>query len=349
MIRIKEDMHMYTLKFDNKTCLSCPTYDCLVKCQYIDLNKETAKTEMKKMISGEDSFVLRECVTCYACEEYCKRGNHPFYLITDLQEEKGILPMPKPLKTQFINIPVPTRRDIIQFYGAEEPVISLCIFPQYTQLFSEEKFFEDLSIIIGRYFFCQLMYLHSGNPSLIRERLPGIIENIAQHDFKEVIFFHDECYSTLTSYAEAYGMEVPFKPIHFYDYLYTRLEEQQEKIRPLNVKVAFQRNCSARLTPDIDHFVDDIFNIIGAERVERKYDRENTLCCGGVIRGQQRYNLFVDVQTRNVDDMVNAGVDYCVFQCPACFDFLSEKVSEKGIKPIMMHDLCLLATQGSDK
>ena len=312
------------------------------------MTKDTARAEMKKMISGEESFVLHECVTCYACEEYCQRGNHPFYLITDLQEKKGILPMPKPLKTQFINIPVPTRRDIIQFYGAEEPVISLCIFPQYTQLFSEEKLFEDLSIIIGRYFFCQLMYLHSGNPSLIRERLPGIIQNIAQHEFKEVIFFHDECYSTLTSYADAYGIEVPFKPVHFYDYLYTKLKEQQAKIRPLNVKVAFQRNCSARLTLDIEHFVDDIFNIIGVERVQRKFDREQALCCGGVIRGQQRYDLFVDVQMKNVDDMVNAGAEYCVFQCPACFDFLSEKVSKSGIKPIMMHELCLLALQGGD-
>ncbi|UCG02752.1 MAG: (Fe-S)-binding protein [Candidatus Heimdallarchaeota archaeon] len=340
---------MYELKFDEKTCETCPTSDCLVKCQYIDIDKDTAKTEIKKMISGEDSFVLHECVTCYACEEYCQRGNHPFYLITDLQEKKGVLPMPKPLKTQFINIPVPTRRDIIQFYGAEEPVISLCIFPQYIKLFSEEKFFQDLSIIIGRYFFCQLMYLHSGNPSLIRERLPGIIENITQHGFKEVIFFHDECYSTLTSYADAYDIEVPFKPIHFYDYLYTKLEREKKKIHPLEVKVAFQRNCSARLTPDIEHFVDDIFNIIGVERVERKYDRENSLCCGGVIRGHQRYDRFVDIQTRNVEDMVNAGVDYCVFQCPACFDFLSEKVLKNRIKPIMMHDLCLLALQGSDK
>ena len=112
--------------------------------------------------------------------------------------------------------------------------------------------------------------------------------------------------------------------------------------------MAFQRNCSARLTPYIEHFVDDIFSLIGVERVERKYDRENALCCGGVIRGQQRYDRFVDVQSRNVNDMVNADVEYCVFQCPACFDFLSEKVSENGIKPIMMHDLCLLALQGSD-
>jgi Fe-S oxidoreductase len=53
--------------------------------------------------------------------------------------------------------------------------------------------------------------------------------------------------------------------------------------------------------------------------------------------------LFVDVQKRNVEDMSNAGAEYCVFNCPGCFSSLSEAVAKKGIKPIMMHDLCRLA------
>jgi len=308
----------------------------------MDIDRDTAKVEMEKMINGEDSFVLHECATCYACEEYCKRGNHPFYLITDLQERKGILPMPKPLVTQWVNIGVPGRRDIQQFWGATEPVISLCLFPEYVDSI-QGKLFENVSIILGRYMFCQLAYLHFGRPSLIRERLPGIIENIAKHDFKEVIFFHDECYSTLTSYAPAYGIKVPFKPIHLFEYLYNKLREHEGEIKPLNIRVAYQRNCSSRLAPRKEHLVDDIFNLIGVERVERKYDRENALCCAGIIRGLQRYDLFVDVQKRNVEDMVNAGAEYCVFNCPACFSSLSEAVAKKGIKPIMMHDLCKLA------
>jgi len=330
------------LKFNEKLCATCPTLDCLIRCQYMDINKNKAKAEIEKMIKGQDSFVLHQCVTCYACEEYCKRGNHPFYLITDLQEKRGILPMPKPLVTQWINIGVPTRKDIQEFYGATEPVISLCLFPAYIDSI-QGKLFENVSIIVGRYFFCQLAYLHFGKPSLIRERLQGIIRNIAKHNFKEVIFFHDECYSTLTSYAPAYSIRVPFKPVHLFEHLYNKLKDHEDEIKPLNIKVAYQRNCSTRLAPKKEHFVDDIFNLIGAERVERKYDRENALCCAGIIRGLQRYDLFIDVQKRNIEDMVNAKAEYCVFNCPACFDSLSETVAKKGIKPIMMHDLCKLA------
>ncbi len=330
------------LKFNEKLCATCPTYDCLVRCQYMDIDKDTAKSEMQKMIEGEGSFVLQECVTCYACEEYCKRGNHPFYLITDLQEKRGIFPIPKPLVKQWINACIPGRRDIQQFWSAKEPVISLCVFPEYIDSI-QGKLFEDVSIIMGRYVCCQPGYVHFGNPSLIRERLPGMIENIARHNFEEVVFFHDECYSTFTSYAPAYGIKVPFKPIHFFDYLYNKLKEHKSEIKPLNIKVAYQRPCTSRLTPKKEHFVDDVFSLIGVERVVRIYDRENCLCCAGTIRGQQKYDLFVDVQKRNVEDMVKAGAEYCVFNCPACFSSLSEAVAKKGVKPIMMHDLCKLA------
>ncbi|MFW9994368.1 MAG: heterodisulfide reductase-related iron-sulfur binding cluster [Candidatus Odinarchaeota archaeon] len=336
-------MEMLELKMNEQVCLTCSTSDCLVKCQYMDINRDKAHSEILRMIKGEDSFVLHECATCYACEEYCKRGNHPFYLITDLQEKFGILPAPKPLTKQWMNMTLPTRKDIPQFYAAEEPAISLCVFPEYIPAINESNFFNELSIIIGRYFFCQLVYLHLGKPSTTRERLISVIEHVGNHEFKELVCFHDECYSTFTSYASAYGIEVPFKPVHFFEYLYNKLKQYEDKIIPLNVKVAYQRSCSSRLTPETEHFVDDIFELVGATRVSREYVGEKSLCCAGIIRTHQKYDLFVDVQKRNVEDMVAAGAEYCVFNCPMCYASLSEAVQKRNIQPVMMHELCQAA------
>ncbi|MDF2956261.1 MAG: Fe-S cluster-containing oxidoreductase [Candidatus Alkanophagales archaeon MCA70_species_2] len=328
------------LQFNETWCLSCESYDCLLRCQYLSVDRETAKAEIKKIIRGEDSFVLHECVTCYACEEYCNKGNHPFYLIVERQEEKDILPAPKPIIKQWIQMAEPTRP--LEIREVKEPVISLCFFPEYVSKI-RGKLFKGASMLTGRHFFCNLVYLHFARSSVTKERLPKVIENITRHGIKELICLHDECYSTFTSYAPAVGIEVPFKPIHYFEYLYKKLKEREDEIKPLGMKVAYQRPCSSRLVPEKEHFVDDIFELIGVERVEREYDGENCLCCGAVFKMQGNYELAVGVQKKNVEDMVNAGAEACVFNCPYCFYTLSELVSERNIRPLHMIDICRLA------
>lgn len=330
---------MLELQFDKTKCFNCDTCDCLVKCQYLKLTKDEAKAEIKKIINGEDSLVLHGCATCYACEEYCKRGNHPFYLIVERQEARGIVTTPRPITKQWINMCEPVGRFTVG--KVKEKALSFCFMPATRDL-AKGRLFEDVasSYVFGPEFFCNVVYLHFAKASVTKDRLPRIIENISKQGIKELICLHDECYGSFNSLAPAYGIEVPFKTIHYLEYLYNKLKEYKDEIKPLNIRVAYQRNCSARLAPNTDHFVDDIFQLIKVERVQRKYDRENALCCGEVIRMVKGYELADDIQKRNIDDMVDAGAEYCVFNCPACWDALAEKVAKKGIKPIHMIDLC---------
>ncbi|MBM4452935.1 MAG: (Fe-S)-binding protein [Chloroflexi bacterium] len=333
---------MLELKFDKKKCADCKAISCLVKCQYIDLNKTEAKKEWQKVINGEDSFVLDACTTCYACEEYCPFGNHPFYLIVERQEEKNVLAAPRALIKQWVNMCAPSGKFMLG--DVKEKTASLCFMPRLGSL-AQGKLFEDVatSWILGAEFFCNAVYLHFSRMSVIKERLPKVIENISKQGIKELICLHDECYATYNSLAPACGIDVPFKTIHYMEHLYQKLKENKSGIKPLNVKAAYQRNCSTRLVPQIDHFVDDIFGLIGVTRLDREYDRENALCCGALIWASKGYDAGHDVQQRNIDDMVKHGAEYCVFNCPACWDPLAEKVAKKGIKPIHMIDLCKLA------
>ena len=340
-----KDNIMYTLKFDESICASCPTSDCLVKCQYMNVDRETARNEMMKIAKGEDSFVLNDCATCYSCEEYCPFGNHPFYLISERKEEKGLL-TPRPVAEIFIRNGEPMGQ--YEVGEVKEKAISLCVMEDLKN-FINGKLFEDIrsSYILGAEFFCQVVYLHFAKPSVIKERLPKVIENIKQLGIKQLVCLHDECYGSFAALAPAYGMDVPFEPIHHFEYLYDRLLELKGEIKPLNIKVAYQRNCSARLSPDKHHFVNDIFDLIGVELLERKYQGENALCCGGMLRdidlAESGLEMANDVQKRNVDDIALSGAEYCVFNCPFCQMFLSEKVYKKGVKPIQMIELCNMA------
>ena len=338
---------MYAINYDPQICEQCETCDCLMNCQYMNFDLAAAKAERSNILSGRDSRVLHECVTCYACEEYCPHDNHPFYLIVERQEEKGILPVPEPITKQQITMMKP--RGTITPDSVTSPVINMCYFPMLTGCI-RGKLYEGASLIVGSDIFCNIMWLHFARNSVIRERLPKMIDNIWNYYLKdsgidELVCFHDECYGTFTQLAPVFGIDVPFKSVHLFEYLSKKLDELKDDIRPLHAKVAYQRPCSNRLVPETDHWADAVFQKIGVERVKRTYDRQNALCCGQVFRAHQRDDLADDVQKRNLDDMQQAGATYCVFNCPACFFAISDAVAEKGITPILMSDLCQLALE----
>jgi len=89
--------------------------------------------------------------------------------------------------------------------------------------------------------------------------------------------------------------------------------------------------------------VKKIFQLIGVKVPKRKYQGENALCCAEIFRSVSGYRLADDVQKRNIDDMLAAGAEYCVFNCPACQTSLSEKVTRRGLKPVHIIDLCKMA------
>jgi len=336
---------VYELQYDPAVCERCETVDCLMRCQYMDFDLATARMEHQRLLDGEDSRVLRECATCYACEEYCPFDNHPFYLIVDRQEEREAWPVPTPLATQQLRIMAP--RGEITPQKLKAPIINMCAFSMLNGSI-RGKLYEGASTISGTDIFCNIMWLHFAKNSVIRERLPQTIQNIVSNYLEpsgedELICFHDECYGTYTQLAPAFRIEVPFKSVHLFEYLTRRLTERKSEIRPLNEVVAYQRPCSNRLVPETQHWVDEIFDLIGAERVERQYDRDNALCCAMTIRLAQRDDLADDLHKRNVDDMVDAGAKYCVFNCPACMMSLSGPVMERGMIPILMSDLCQIA------
>jgi Fe-S oxidoreductase len=340
---------MFTLRFDPSKCADCDSHDCLTKCQYLKLDEATAKVEMDRIIAKEDSFVLHDCTTCYACEEYCQRGNHPFYLIVSRQEELNILPLPDPLVKRGVQMGIPFRGEP-RIEKIQGPAINMGVFSPLANRI-QGKLFENLGRISFDsrkmfHYFCQLMYLHYGRTSVINERLEKIIETIAAHEADYVVHFHDECYGTYTHYAPAFGIDVPFKSVHLFEFLAGRLKELQTEIRPLNFKVAYQRPCSSRLSSDKYRYVDEIFDLIGVDHVKRRYVGENALCCGATIMGQRKEGsraFCLDQQRRNIADMKESGAQVCVFNCPACMETLGKQVAENGLMPVFMSDLCRMA------
>jgi Fe-S oxidoreductase len=337
---------METLKFDPETCEKCGTVDCLMRCRHLGFTDIVrAKAEKRKINAGQDSRVLHECLTCYACQEYCPNGNNPFFVLVERQEQRGILPAPVPVVNEQLKMMAP--RGKITRRRVQSPVVDLCAFPMLAGSI-RGSLFDGVSVISGTDIFCNIMWLHFAKNSTIRERVPQAIDNImhfylADSAIDEIVCFHDECYGTYTSVADAYGIRVPFKPVHQFDYLEKKLAALSDRIKPLNVKIAYQRPCSNRLVPQTDKVLDRVFEKIGAQRVPRRYDRGDALCCGGILRAHQRDQLADELVEKNIDDMLAAGAAYCVFNCPFCMATMAQEVAEHGLMPILVSDLCLAA------
>jgi len=65
--------------------------ECLTQCPFVSApySEEEAKEEIAKLIRGEEARILKECIGCYACNQFCPTGANPWELINLRQEELG--------------------------------------------------------------------------------------------------------------------------------------------------------------------------------------------------------------------------------------------------------------------
>ena len=325
--------------FDVSKCDRCG--DCLVRCQYVDYSREKAVQEITALIEDKDAEILRECITCMACNEYCQKGANPYDLLLRLQEKKGIMSAPEAMLQRIAGdenvLSQVTKGD------PTRPAISFCIFKnRFPEGAFQGQMFDGLTTIEGGKYFCYIVYLHTARESLFRKGMPKFVDNLALLNVKEVVLTHDDCYSTLTTKAREYGIKVPFRPVHIIEYLLNYLKAHPKSITRLNKKIAYQRPCISRYTPEKEPMLDELFELIGVYRVPRKYDRQDALCCGAAFMERQPERGF-KLQDKNITDAKGYGADAMVILCPICWMSLSQPCRERGLPPIYLTNLCRMA------
>ncbi len=176
-----------------------------------------------------------------------------------------------------------------------------------------------------------------------------MIDNLAKSGASEIIFVHEDCYAAVSDIAPEYGIKVPFKPVHLFEYLRDYLSENRDKITRLSLKVAYQRPCASRYTPaEVEKILDDIFEMTGVERIARKYEDSDALCCGVEQAGPDlklfpRGKNFQPYREKNISDALDHGAQAMVYLCPMCFKALSGQARSAGMKNYMVTDICRLA------
>ncbi|MFX1573159.1 MAG: hypothetical protein ACFFB0_10455 [Promethearchaeota archaeon] len=309
---------------------------CLTNCYYMNYSEEKAKEEFEKLIKGEPTPITSECITCCACTMYCPENADPFDLISRRMEETGTFIGGERAASQmkFAN----SAPSSIRKGDPSKPIMNLCTVNLIKGAI-EGQLFEGLTIIQGGDYFCQIGGYHAGLPSMVRENAQKFIDNVAKviSDDNYLICFHDDCYMMLEHYAKDFGVEVPFNYVHIIEYLRDYVKENLNKIEKLNMKIAYQQPCASRIGWDAfrkkDKMLDELFELLGVERVDRKYDRERALCCTAVISPNDKYWKM------NISDAKQAGAEAMVFLCPICCLYLRSKAQAEGLEPYFLSNL----------
>jgi len=312
--------------FDESRCDRCG--DCLVRCAYVDYDRERAALEIEELIAGRPAPILSDCITCLACNEYCPTGARPFDLILERQEEFHSLGIPPEMlaaeearyaATGEVRVPENDGR-----------VLSACVFSSTDADLFQGRLFEGLPTVKGRPFFCYILFDHLGAGSVTRLHAQTFVDNLAATGAQEVILFHDDCYGMLVDRAPQFGIEVPFRPVHVVEYLQEYLEGHRQDIAPLGLRVAYQRPCASRMSPGKEDAVDVVLGLIGVERVRRRYDRESSLCCG-LAASMFNPQIAPAIRQRNLDDALEAGAEAMCYLCPMCRRGLDDDARAHGL------------------
>jgi hypothetical protein len=309
----------------------------------MEYGREEAIDQFRRLVEGGTPEFLGQCMTCVACNQFCEKGANPFDLMLQRMEETGVLAIPEQNVQLFRNLPN-TPSEVIP--GDEDkPALSLCSVGGLLGELFEGPLFEGLTVLKGGDYFCNVGWIHLGAETPVREGARRVVENIAGAGKEEVVFFHDDCYALFASMVKEYGIETPFKPIHIIEYLLRYVKNNRDRVKPLDMRIAYQQPCASRYTPWKDEQLDELFGIIGVERVKRKYDRLWALCCGSPMMPRNREKAMV-FKERNIQDAKEHGAEAMAYLCPLCVLNLRKVADAAGLKNYHIIELVRMATGG---
>lgn len=226
----------------------------------------------------------------------------------------------------------------------EKPALSLCSVGDFIPGLFDGPLFEGMTVLKGGDYFCSVGWVHLGQETPVRENASRVVANLAATGAEEIVFYHDDCYALLASMVDDYGIEVPFRPVHIIEYLLGQVKERARDVKPLNLRVAYQQPCASRYTPWKDEQLDELFGLIGVQRVEREYDRISALCCGSPLMPRDR-GRAMETKERNVRDAVAHNAQAMAYLCPLCVLNLRKVASAAGLKNYHIIELAERALQ----
>ncbi|MFX1586334.1 MAG: (Fe-S)-binding protein [Promethearchaeota archaeon] len=344
--------------FNEQTCQRCGT--CLEQCPFLQLPTERAKEEISKMIKTKNSRkIIKNCAGCSYCNIVCPTESSPYELIREIRlqnyREKGVrctalITEGIPNNLMSIGLEIDTeakKHDLIQYENPsknDQMFYVGCAIPYIFPDLAKTKLFEKLPILGGMKYCCG-GYVHScfGTDEA---RIKGLelSEKFKMLGVEKLITFCPGCDAMIKGVYPSIIDAFNVKGQTIIDYLIEKYHKDEFIItNKINQRITFQDPCPWRkLDKKIYDGPREFLEIIGAEVVEMKHNKEASLCCGAPLSISNR-SLATNIAKKRISEAEHVNAEIIAHICTGCLTSLSPYATESNIKSYYVTELAQMA------
>ncbi|MDX1799074.1 MAG: (Fe-S)-binding protein [Candidatus Lokiarchaeia archaeon] len=344
--------------YNENTCERCGT--CLEQCPFLHLPTESAKREISKMIETRTSGkIIQNCASCSYCNVICPTGSNPYSLIREIRLKNyrengvrsiGLITEEIPHNLMSIALEINTDEKQRGLHKYENPPKSNkmfyvgCGIPYCFPALTETNLLGNLPLLGGMKYCCG-GYVHSyfGKDEA---RIKGLelYKKFKALGVEKLITFCPGCDTMIKGIYPSIieGFNVEGQTI--IEYFIEMYHEGKLKIKnKIKQRITFQDPCPWRmLDKKIYDSPREFLEIIGAEVVEMKHNREKSLCCGAPLMISNR-SLATKIANERILEAELINADIIAHICTGCLARLSRVATEKNINSYYITELAQMA------
>ncbi|MEM2983693.1 MAG: (Fe-S)-binding protein [Candidatus Jordarchaeaceae archaeon] len=344
--------------FNEATCKQCGK--CLSQCPFLEMPEQRAKEEITQMIKTRMSEqIIKNCAGCSYCNSICPTQSNPSDLRKEIKLRKNraegvgsllLINEQVPLNLMSIGLELETQEKMENLKKYMNPPKSKEMFYLgcslsyiYTHL-TKTKLLSSLPLVGGMKYCCG-GYLNSlfgeEEAKIWGEKLLAEFNKLG---VEKLISFCPGCDRMLRDLypkiVEGYNVESQ----NIVEYLVEKYHKGELKLKNnVKLRVTFHDPCPWRgLDRKIYDSPRELLEILGAEVVEMKHNREKSLCCGAPVSFRNR-ELAEKIANMRVSEAGEVGAEALAFVCTGCVFALSKSATGRNIEAYYITELAQMA------
>jgi Fe-S oxidoreductase len=320
---------------------------------------ETAKEEIIKLIETRSvQKILKNCAGCSYCNVVCPTGSNPAQLIREIRlrhnSERGIRctgliteEIPHNLMSIGLSIDTADKKpDLLRYENppeSDQMFYMGCAIPYLFPDIAKTKLFEKLPILGGMKYCCG-GYVRTFGDNETKIKGNELFQKFKELEIKKLITFCPGCDSMIKGVYPSLvdGFNIEGQTI--IDYFVEKYHKGEFTIKnKISKRITFQDPCPWRsLDRKIYEGPREFLEIMGAEVVEMKHNKESSLCCGSpLLMGNP--SLAAETAEKRMEEAKLVEAEVIAHICTGCYSALSNPASKRDIRSYYITELAQLA------